>query len=269
VATATLGPGDAALVPTPSFGMFPVETRLAGGRVVEVPRADLARRQPADQLRAAATLESVRLVWLCTPNNPTGDRYDLDEVRALASDLPAIVLVDEVYQEFAEADSGEAPGSGSAIRLQDDLPNVLVLRSLSKAYALAGARVGYLVLPAGLAERFDALRLPLSISGPAEAMALGALGDEAAAVERRREAVEQRRRLAAAVADLGCPTLPSVTNFVAFRPPGAAAVAAALAARGLIVRSYDAGPMAGWLRAGALDAARTGRLIDALREVLA
>ncbi len=270
VATATLGPGDAALVPTPTFGMFAVETGLAGGRVVELPRMELSRRQAVEEIRAAAEREAVRLVWLCSPNNPTGDRYGLKEIRALAADLPAIVLVDEVYLEFAEADAEAVSESTSSIALQETHPNVIVLRSLSKAYGLAGARVGYLVVPEGLADRFDALRLPLSVGGPAEAMALGALADGSADA-RRRGAVNQRRRLVSALDALGCRTLPSVTNFVAFRPAvmDGQALAGALAARGLVVRSYEDGPMAGWLRAGALDAPRTGRLIAALEELLA
>lgn len=268
VATAALGEGDAALVPSPTFGMFAVETRLAGARVVDLPRLELGERQSVERLRDAAAREAVRLVWLCTPNNPTGDRYSLDEVRRLAADLPALVLVDEVYLEFAEADSGERPDSASAIRLQDDLPNLVVLRSLSKAYGIAGARIGYLVVAGALADRLDAMRLPLSLSGPAEAMALGVLADEDAAMERRREMVAQQRRLAASLEDLGCRTLPSVTNFVAFRPPDAAALAAALARRGMILREYDAGPMAGWLRASALDANRTDALIGSLQELL-
>lgn len=81
--------------------------------------------------------------------------------------------------------------------------------------------------------------------------------------------VAERRRLAAALDALGCRTLASVTNFVAFRPPDAAFLARGLAARGMIVREYSAGPMAGWLRAGALDTARTGALITALGELLA
>jgi histidinol dehydrogenase len=269
VATATLGDGDAALLPTPTFGMFAVETQLAGARVVELPRRDVGERQSVDELRDAAEREAVRLVWLNTPNNPTGDRYSLDELRAMAGALPALVLVDEVYLEFAEAETGELPNSRSAIRLQDELPNVLVLRSLSKSYGIAGARIGYLVVPAALADRFDAIRLPLSLSGPAEAMALGVLADEPAAVERRRQMVAARRRLAAALEDLGFRTLPSVTNFVAFHPPDAHALAKALATRGMIVREYDAGPMAGWLRASARDVAQTEALIAALQELLA
>lgn len=269
VATATLGPGDVALLPTPSFGMFAVETMLAGARLVEVPRLRLDQRQDPRELREVVDRESVRLVWLCSPNNPTGDRYSLEEVRRLAAGLPAIVLVDEVYLEFAEADTGEQPDSASAIRIQDELPNVVVLRSLSKAYGIAGARVGYLVVPTSLAGRFDAIRLPLSVSGPAEAIALGVLTDERAAAERRREMVAERRKLAAALEAVGCRTLPSVTNFICFRPPDAASLAMALADRGMILRSYQAGPMAGWLRASALDQVRTDALIGALQELLA
>jgi len=145
---------------------------------------------------------------------------------------------------------------------------VLVVRSLSKSHGIAGARVGYLVVPAALADRFDAMRLPLSLSGPAEAMALGVLADEPGAASRRREMVAQRRRLAATLDELNCRTLPSVTNFIAFRPPDAHVLAAALSARGLIVREFDAAPMAGWLRASARDRAQTDALIGALQELL-
>ncbi len=99
-------------------------------------------------------------------------------------------------------------------------------------------------------------------------MALGLLADEPAAVERRRLLVAEQRRLAAALEALGVRTLPSVTNFVAFRPADAAALAQALASRGLVVREYDSGPMAGWLRANARDHDQTQELIDALQELL-
>lgn len=269
VATATLGEGDATVIPTPGFGMFFVESGLAGARIVSVPRRDPGERQSPAELREAAEREAARLVWLCTPNNPTGDRYPLDEIGELAEGLPALVLVDEVYLEFAEAATGDESNSGSAIRLQDAHPNVLVLRSLSKAYGAAAARVGYLVLPEGLAARFDALRLPLALAEPSEAVALGLLADEPAAVERRRMLVDEQRRLAATLNELGVRTLPSVTNFVAFQPRDASTLAKALAERGLLVREYDSGPMAGWLRANARAPGQTQELIDALKELLA
>jgi histidinol-phosphate aminotransferase len=227
-------------------------------------------RQAPAELRAAVEDEAARLVWLCTPNNPTGDPYPLDEVRALADGLHALVCVDEVYLEFGEDSMGCEPESTSAIQLQDELPNLLVLRSLAKSHGLAGARAGYLVVPEALAERFDAIRLPLSIGAPSEAMALGVLGDETAARERRLAVIAARDRLAATLERLGCRVLPSVTNFVSFRPAAmdAAAVDDALLARGVAVRRYDSGPMAGWLRATARLEPEEGRLLAALEEVL-
>jgi histidinol dehydrogenase len=262
VTTAVVGSGDAVVIPTPTFAMFGVEARIAGARVIEVPRRHPARRQDSEQIRDAAEREAARLVWTCTPNNPTGDAIPLDETRRLADGLPAIVCVDEVYIDFAD-------GLASAIELQGELDNLLVLRSLAKSHGLAGARVGYLVVPESLAERFDAIRLPLSLSAPAEAAALAVLADESAARARRAEIIEARERLARALVALGCETLPSVTNFVAFRPPrDPQAVDEALLRCGVAVRRYEVGPMAGWLRATARLGAEEVRLLTALNEVL-
>ena len=268
--TAAVGAGDAVVIPTPTFAMFAVEARLAGARVVALPRTDVAHRLGADEIRAAAEREAARLVWICTPNNPTGDVTPLDEIRTIADGLPSLVVVDEVYLDFAEDEAGVPPFSASAVRLQDELPNVLVLRSLSKAYAMASARVGYLVVPDGLAERFDAIRLPLSLAAPSEAVALAALADEDAARERRLAIINARDRLADALRACGAQVLASRTNSVAFRPDGrdAAAVDEALLARGVAVRRYDTGPMAGWLRATARLDDEEERLLTALHEVL-
>lgn len=271
VTTSAVGPGDAVLIPTPTFAMFAVEAQLAGARVVPVPRTDPGCRQPVEELRAAVERESARLAWLCTPNNPTGDAYTLDEVRRLADGLGALVCIDEVYLEFGEDSTGATPESTSAVRLQDELPNLLVLRSLAKSHGLAGARVGYLVVPEPLAERFDAIRLPNSVGAVSEALAIAALADEESARDRRLRVIAARDRLAAQLAGLGCRVLPSVTNFVPFLPPAgidAATVDAALLARGVAVRRYETGPMAGWLRLTARLDAEEERLSRALEEVL-
>ncbi len=271
VTATAVGAGDAVLVPTPTFAMFAVEARIAGARVEALPRTDPECRQTADDIRTAAEASAARLVWLCTPNNPTGDAHPLDEIRAIATGLSALVCVDEVYGEFGEDSTGAEPGSTSAINLQQKLSNVLVLRSLSKSHGLAGARVGYLVVPDALADRFDAIRLPLSVTSPSEALALAAIADEDAARARRMAVIEARGRLDQTLVDLGSRVLPSVTNFVAFRPDGhdPQAVDEALLARGVAVRRYDAGPMAGWLRATARLGAEEQRLLTALKEVLA
>ena len=251
VTTSVAGPGDIVVVPTPTFPMFAIEAGLAGARVAPVPRVHPSRRQQVSELREAAAVAT--LVWTCSPNNPTGDAMPIEEIRALAVGLEAIVVVDQVYLEFAEA---AGVTDADAIPLLDDLDNVIVLRSLAKAYGLAGARLGYLVVPDALAERFDALRLPLSVSAPA------ASGDRLAAI------MSERRRLAEAVAALGCEVLDGVANFVTFRPPDAMQLAQALLARGLVLRNYGAGPMSGWLRATARAADENARLIAALNELL-
>jgi histidinol-phosphate aminotransferase len=268
VTTMVVGDGDAVVVPTPTFAMFAVEARLAGARVVEVPRADPAVRQPVTVIRDAAERSASRLVWLCSPNNPTGDAYTLDEIRQLADGLAALVVVDEVYLEFAEQSLGLASNATTAARLQDEVPNVLVLRSLSKAYGMAGARVGYLVVPAALAARFDAVRLPLSVAGPSEEIAIAALSDADGARTRRAAVIAERDRMAATLERLGCRVLPSVTNFVSFRPPDADALADALEARGIILRRYPSRPMTGWLRATARIGSEADRFIQAVEELL-
>ncbi|HEX6473858.1 MAG TPA: histidinol-phosphate transaminase, partial [Candidatus Limnocylindria bacterium] len=195
VTTMTVGAGDTVVIPTPTFAMFGVEARLAGARVVEVPRRAPTERQPVELIRATAETSGARLVWLCSPNNPTGDMYGHDEIERLASGLEALVVVDAVYQEIAEVEFGAPPEAHSLLPLQEELPNLVILRSLSKAYGLAGARVGYLVVPEGLAPRFEASRLPLAIGGASEAAAIAALSDLRTARGRLAEIVNERERV--------------------------------------------------------------------------
>jgi histidinol-phosphate aminotransferase len=260
-----VGPGDAVVVPTPTFPMFAVEASLAGATVVAVPRDHPARAQSADEIRSAAEASAARLVWLCSPNNPTGDAMALEEVERVADGLEAIVVVDQVYLEFAVA-AGRR--DLDAMPLIDRFDNVLVLRSLAKSHGLAGARIGYLAVPAALAERFDALRLAESVGLPTEELAVAALSDPAAADARRAAIIAERARLAGALRRLGCEVLDGVGNFVTFRPPDAAGLADALMRRGLVVRAYETGIMAGWLRATARAADENARLIAALDELL-
>ena len=264
VTTMVVGPADTVVIPTPTFAMFAVEARLAGARVVEVPRAHPSERQTVDEIRATAKATGARLVWLCSPNNPTGDRYSHDEIAALAEGLPAVLAVDAVYQELAEVETGLPAEALSLLPRQDRLPNLLILRSLSKAYGLAGARVGYLQVPDGLAARFEAARLPLAIGGPSEAAALGALSDIPAARDRLAEIVKERDRLQGVFARLGWQVCESHTNFLLVRPLDAADTAALLLARGLPVRSYSSGPLVDWLRITVRAPAENDRLLEAL-----
>ncbi|HEY8176960.1 MAG TPA: histidinol-phosphate transaminase [Candidatus Limnocylindria bacterium] len=259
-----VGPGDSVVIPTPTFAMYAVEARLAGADVVELSRDDPGERQPIERVRQAAERAGARLVWLCSPNNPTGDWYTADEIAVLADGLPALVVVDTVYQEMAEVSLGLPPEGASLLHLQERCPNLLILRSLAKAYGLAGARVGYLVVPDGLAARFEASRLPLAIGGASEAAALAALSDPPAARARLAEIVAQRERMASAFGVLGWRVLPSLANFLLLRPPDAHAIAGALLRQGLAVRSYPQGPLRDWLRITVRARAENDRLLEAL-----
>jgi histidinol-phosphate aminotransferase len=264
VTTMTVGRGDAVVIPTPTFAMFAVEARLAGARVVEVPRSEPHQRQPVDVIRATAEATEARLVWLCSPNNPTGDMYDPAEIEELADGLRAIVVVDGVYQEIAEVGAGIPPESLSLLPLQERLPNLVVLRSLAKAYGLAGARVGYLVVADALAARFEAARLPLAIGGPSEAAAIGALSDPPAARARLGQIVSERARLQAAFERLGWRVYESHANFLLARPPDAAEIAAHLLGCGLVVRSYPSGLLVDCLRITVRAPLENDRLLEAL-----
>jgi histidinol-phosphate aminotransferase len=267
VTTMSAGHGDAVVIPTPTFAMFAVEARIAGARVVEVARDDPGRRQPVADIRAAAERARARLVWLCSPNNPTGDTYDREEIQWLADGLPALVVVDAVYQELAEVSLGLPAEGASLIELQERCPNLLILRSLAKAYGLAGARVGYLVVADALAARFEAARLPLAIGGASEAAAIAALSDGAAARARLAEIVAQRERLASALGGMGWRVLPSLANFLLVRPPDAHAIAEALLRQGLAVRSYPSGPLSDWLRITVRAPHENDRLLEALGDI--
>ncbi len=264
------GDDDVVVVPTPTFGMFAVEAGLAGAQTVEVRRQDPGIRQSVDELRGAVRRSGARLLWLCSPNNPTGDAVPLDEIEAIASGVEAVVVVDEAYIEFAAAALDVEVSSLSAVALQPRVPNLLVLRSMAKAYGLAGARIGYLVVPEWLGDRVNAERLPLPVGSHTEALAVAALGDEATAQARRRLIVGERARIGESLGVLGWHVLPSVTNFLLARPPAglASVVAGGLLRRGLVVREYPGdSPLAAWLRVTARAPAENDRLLSAVREL--
>ena len=260
----TVGPGDSVVIPTPTFAMYAVEAHLAGARVVEVPRRVPTERQSVDVVRASAETSGARLVWVCSPNNPTGDMYDLHEIERLVSGLAALVVVDAVYQEIAEVEVNAPPEAFSLLPLQERLPNLVILRSLSKAYGLAGARVGYLVVSESLASRFEASRLPLAIGGVSEAAAIAALSDIRTARVRLAEIVNERERLQNRLIAIGWDVYESHANFLLVRPPDAHAIADALLRQGLAVRSYPTGPLRDWLRITVRARAENDRLLEAL-----
>ncbi len=209
------------------LGATPVPVRLAPGEVHDLPA-----------MRAAIT-PATKAIMLCTPNNPTGPAIPHDALVSFVDDVPdsILVVVDEAYVEFVTD-----PDATRGLDVIGDRPNVVVLRTFSKAYGLAGFRVGFCVADPVVASAVRAVALPFGVSLPAQAAVLASLEAEAALLERVARIVAERDTLRAGLRDLGFDVPVSQANFV-WLPAGrrTAEYAASFAAAGLMVRPYAAG----------------------------
>ncbi len=259
-----LAPGGRAVVATPTYSMYAVVSRQRAAVLVDVPRGAARDGFPLDAaalLRAAA---GAQLVWLCDPNNPTGtaDPHGalLDLLGQLA-DAPGggpVVVADEAYREF---------GGASLIGALDRFPRLVVVRTLSKAYGLAGIRVGYAVAQPALAARLAVARPPGSVSTLSAWIATAALADAAFVSANVAAIAGERERLRAALLDAGWKVPPSVTNFLlvdAGDPAAAEAAADRLLRRGLVPRRLGPGPLCGYLRLTVRTPQEDDRLLAAL-----
>jgi histidinol-phosphate aminotransferase len=231
---------DAILQCTPTFGMYQVAARIQGAGVVDVPleRGNRWRLDPERVL--AAWTPAVKLVYLCSPNNPTANLFDLAAVEAVCAGLAgkAIVVIDEAYIEWTTR--------ASAATWLERLPTVAVLRTLSKAYALAGARVGALLAAPELIALGRKVIPPYCLAQPTIEATLAALAPDELAATRRRlatlldEREYLRKRLAAS--PLVETVWPSDTNFLLVDSSDAAAFLRAGIDGGTIVRDLRANP---------------------------
>lgn len=234
VASCYLGPGRRAVLPTPSFSMFRVVTETVGGRVVPLPLDD-AWRVPVESLLAAARQPGVAVIWLCSPNNPTGGLVEAETVRAVAEAAPdAVVVLDEAYCEVAGA---------TLAPLLPHHPNLLLVRTFSKGYGLAGARVGYAVGAPRLVRTLDLVRPPQNVTAFGITAALRALQDQAGLQERVALLRAERSRLDEALRARGWDVVPSQGNFLLARPPeDPGTLGHRLQRHGLVIRTYPTHP---------------------------
>jgi histidinol-phosphate aminotransferase len=251
-----------AIVIVPAFDMYAACTDAAGGRVLEVPLAP-SFAFPTDAVMAALS-DRTRLVWLTTPNNPTGQSIPRETIVRIARGAPrALVFVDEAYVDFG----GESLVGDPVL---PELPGVVVGRTFAKAYGLAGIRAGALVGQPHAIARLRRVIPPYSINVCAAAALPAALGDTAYYEWYLRQVTESRAVLYRWFDDNGITYWKSDANFVLARFRGrGAAVAAALAARGVHVRDRSRDPgCSDCLRITAGVAEHTRRLLAALEEVL-
>ena len=232
--------GEMVLYPDPSFGMYGIFTRNAGGIPVEVPLND-DFSYDTDGFHKAIEQHKPKLIFICSPNNPTGNILELDRLRGLLENFNGIVVVDEAYGEFC---------SHSAIEYIAQYPNLVVLKTFSKAMGLAGLRIGYLIANKGLVEQISIVKPPYNVSSISQRAARLVLENIDIIRERISKIVAERERLYGKLSRMnGISVYPSNTNFLLLKANGAGKICERLMQEGILVRSF----------------AGNGRLKDCLR----
>jgi histidinol-phosphate aminotransferase len=261
VCEAYLEPEDDAIIVVPTFAMYEICAAATGARVISIP-ADEDFRFPTSKLLACTTNPKTRLIAVANPNNPTGATATAEDLLLIARSAPqSAVLVDEAYFEFY----GE-----SLLEHVGQVPNLFIARTFSKAYGMAGFRVGML---AGAAAQMQDLRRassPYNVNGVALACLPAALADQEYVRHYVKEVQASRNRLQKEFSRLGIPFWPSQANFVLARiGPLHAEFVRSMKARGILVRdrSSDWG-CEGCVRITAGWQAHTDRLVAALQETL-
>jgi len=251
---------DAVLLPSPTFSMYAQYARLNRLRVVSVPL------RPDFSLDARAALDAAadagQLAFLCDPNNPTGNRLGEEAMYAFLSDYPGLVVIDEAYGEFAGSDHRA---------WMAEFPNLILLRTLSKAWGLAGLRLGYALAHPGVVDVLDSVRQPYALAGPVRQMALRTLAHPQRMQARVRRVLGLREQLAGQLQRCKAveTVYPSAANFllVRFRAGTAASLEQASAAAGLRIRGFgSSGPLANCLRISVGTASDHARLLVVFRE---
>ena len=282
IAKAFLPPGGSAVIPTPSYAMYRVDTEQRGAALRAVPRLGPKAGYAMDVPGVRAAARGADVVWLCSPNNPTGlpepDGAIEELLESLAKDAdgtttsdssapsarPPIVVLDEAYAEFV---------GRSLVALRRTYPRLIVIRTASKAYALAGLRVGFALARPELIERMAPYRPPGSVAVPSVHIVTEALLDDGVLADNLARVERERTRLTDELRAAGWRVGPSVTNFVLAdfgTPTEAARAAEALLARGLVPRTFGAGhPLAHCLRLTVRSEAEDDRLIAAARDLQA
>ena len=235
-----VGPGDEVVMGAPAFVDYRLVTLLFGGKAVEVPLVNYRHDLKAI---AAAITPRTKLVFVCSPNNPTGTANSEEELLAFARALPehVVAVFDEAYAEFLE----RAPDFRPLIA---EGRKVVCLRTFSKIYGLASVRVGYGYAGAEMCGLLNRVRQPFNVNAIAQAAALGALDDAEFAAMTVRENLAGLAQLEKGFAELGLEIVKSAANFMLVRVGDGLKIFDQLQRRGLIVRPVKSYGMAEWVR---------------------
>jgi len=259
VLRSVLGPGDTVAFHPPTFSMIETFIRLNHGTPVTVPLSSHDWSLDIDAMLAA----QAKVTMVVRPNNPTGNAFPRADIERLVHESRGLVVVDEAYGEFFDEPSFMTELAAGA-------SNLVVLRTFSKAYGLAGLRVGYAAAPPQLAAGLEVVRAPFRLNAVAEEAAVAAVADPNYVANIRAAVQAERPRMAAMLSAHGFVVSPSQGNFLLARCPddvAPPALVAALAARGVHVRHFG-GPLARHIRVTIGPNAATASLAHALDEAL-
>jgi histidinol-phosphate aminotransferase len=256
---AVVAPGDGVINCPPTFGMYPFSTQIVGGRVLEVPRLE-SFALDVDAIGRAAG--EAKLIFLASPNNPTGNRASGEEIERMLA-LGLLVVIDEAYIEFAGIEH-------SLVGLVEERPNLVVLRTFSKWAGLAGLRAGYGVMAPELVSLLMTIKQPYNLNVAAGVAMIASLEDRAMLMERVCKMCGTRSRLSALLAAIDwLEPYPSEANFILCRLDGvdAVEVQARLAKRGIFVRYFDTPMLRNCLRISVGLDEHSDVVVRALREI--
>ncbi|MFZ2853872.1 MAG: histidinol-phosphate transaminase [Rhodocyclaceae bacterium] len=264
IARVFLAPGRSAVFAQYAFAVYPIATLSAGGESIAVPAKENDFGHDLDAMLAAICPDT-RLVWIANPNNPTGTFLPCAQIRAFLQAVPqdVVVVLDEAYNEYlSPADRVETT------TLLADFPNLVITRTFSKIYGLAGLRIGYALAASEVADLMNRVRQPFNCNNLALAAATAALDDHefvAQSYALNRAGMEQ---LVAGFKRLGLTHIPSHGNFVAFKAGDAATVNQKLLRQGVIVRPIAGYGMPEWLRVTIGAEVENSRFLAALEKSL-
>jgi histidinol-phosphate aminotransferase len=262
IARVFLAPGRSAIFAQHAFAVYPLATLSTGAELISTPAKDYGHDLNA--MRAAVRPDT-RIIWIANPNNPTGNFLPYPEVRAFLETVPkdVVVVLDEAYNEYISP----AERADTACWIKD-FPNLVVTRTFSKIFGLAGLRIGYALASAEIADLMNRVRQPFNVNNLAIAAAIAALDDHvfvAESYELNRRGMEQ---ILAGLKRLGLEHIPSHGNFVTFKAGDGAAVNQKLLKQGVIVRPIGGYGLPEWLRVTIGKEPENARFLEALEKAL-
>ena len=262
IARVFLAPGRSAIFAQHAFAVYPLATLSTGAALISTPARNYGHDLNA---MLAAIRPDTRIVWIANPNNPTGNFLPYPEVRAFLETVPkdVVVVLDEAYNEYLPP--AERVDTAAWIK---DFPNLVVTRTFSKIFGLAGLRVGYALASTEIADLMNRVRQPFNVNNLAIAAAIAALDDHlfvAESYELNRRGMEQ---LVAGLKRLGLEHIPSHGNFVTFKAGDGAAVNQKLLKQGVIVRPIGGYGLPDWLRVTIGTEPENARFLEALEKAL-